>query len=83
MPQRPTGGNLQAPIRCLQKSQTTASAPVVTIHRLLGSISGGLVQPASTGTQHHFSYVDIGCLNSCKGVIFLGSHWGGGHLKIG
>jgi hypothetical protein len=58
---------------CIRTSQAAAYPPVVTIHPLLGSTSGGLDQPSSIGTQHQFSYVEVGCLNGSRGVIFPGS----------
>jgi hypothetical protein len=47
---------------------------VVTIHTLLASTGSGLDQSANTGNPTPTSYLCHGCLNSSRGVIFLGSH---------
>jgi hypothetical protein len=49
-------------------------ASLVTIHALLASTGGGLDQSTTTGNRTEVSYVDDGCLNSDRGVIFPSSH---------
>ena len=47
---------------------------MVRINALLVSTGGGLDHSASPRNRTQFSYVDDGCLNSSRGVIFPGSH---------
>ena len=47
---------------------------MVTINTVLASTRGGLDQSTTTGRRIPTSYVDDGCLNSSRSIIFPGSH---------
>jgi hypothetical protein len=57
-------------------SPTTAIRAMVTIDPLLASAGGGQDQSTSIGNRIQDCYVDDGCLNSSRGVIFPGSNSG-------
>jgi len=47
---------------------------VVTIDTLLALARSGLDQSTASGRRIQTSYVDDGCLNSSRSIIFPGSH---------
>ncbi len=59
---------------CLRRSTPAQSKAMVTIDPLLASARSGLDQPTIYRNWIHTGYVDDGCLNSSRGVIFPGSH---------
>ena len=72
--QRPGRGDLSAS-RCRVRASTPAKpTPLVTIHTLLASARNGLDQSTTSGRRIQTSYVDAGCLNSSRSIIFPGYH---------
>ncbi len=78
-PQRQSGGDLSAPCCRLRTGVSATSAPLVRLHSLLASTGRGLDQPASSRNRYQSSYVDVGCLNGSRGVIFPGSYRSDAH----
>ena len=70
-------GHVPSPRCCLQGGTSAEPAPLVTISALLASTGSGLDQPTTSRNRTQFSYIENGCLNSSRGVIFPGSHRAG------
>jgi len=63
--------------RCRVRARPPAKPmPLVTIHTLLASARSGLDQSTTSGRRIQTSYIDDGCLNSSRSIIFPGSHRG-------
>jgi len=72
--QRPGRRDLSASCCRVRASTPAKPTPLVTIHTLLASARSGLDQSTNNRTWPQSSYVEGGCLNSSRSVIFPGSH---------
>ena len=72
--QRSGRGDLPSPLCRLRTGPSAQSTALVTNDPLLASAGGGLDQPTVIRNRTRTSYLDDGCLNGRRGVIFPGSH---------
>ena len=75
--QRSGRGDLPSPSCRLRAGPRAQSTALDTNDPLLASAGGGLDQPTVIRNRTRTSYLDDGCLNGRRGVIFPGSHRSG------